>query len=270
MNYDFIAKLEPAVIAIAHQAGAFLKLEQSRFSADSTELKGKNNLVSYVDRQAEALIQEGLTPLFPEAVFLGEESGISGDDTADWMWVVDPLDGTTNFIHGLPLFSVSIALCYKKEPVLGVVYEPFREECFSAVQGFGARLNGKPIAVSPTETLENSLLATGFPYFKFEYMAEYLSLLGFLMEATRGMRRMGTAAIDLAYTACGRFEGFFEYNLSPWDVAAGVVIVREAGGTVTAFEQHRSPLFGHQIVASNSKIHAELLSSIRAHFKLME
>lgn len=265
---QIIADLEPAIIEVAKQAGAFLKLEQSRFSADSTELKGKNNLVSYVDRQAEAMIKEGLLPLFPDAVFLGEETGMNGDEAADWMWVVDPLDGTTNFIHGLPLFSVSIALCFKKEPVLGVVYEPHREECFSAVQGFGARLNGISIAVSPAKTLENSLLATGFPYFKFEYMAEYLSLLGYLMEATRGMRRMGTAAIDLAYTACGRFEGFFEYNLSPWDVAAGVVIVREAGGTVTAFEPQRSPLFGHQIVASNSLIHEELLRSIRKHFRL--
>lgn len=267
---QIIADLELEVVKVAKQAGAFLKLEQSRFSADSTELKGKNNLVSYVDRQAEAMIMEGLLPLFPEAVFLGEESGISGNDSADWMWIVDPLDGTTNFIHGLPLFSVSIALCYQKEPVLGVVYEPYREECFSAVKGFGARLNGTTIAVSPAKTLENSLLATGFPYFKFEYMAEYLSLLGFLMEATRGMRRMGTAAIDLAYTACGRFEGFFEYNLSPWDVAAGVIIVREAGGTVTAFESERSPLFGHQIVASNGSIHEELLGSIRKHFQLTD
>ncbi len=270
MNTEKLQWLEEQIIRVAREAGHYLKEENQRFSSEATEYKGKNNLVSYVDRQAEALILTGLTPLMEEAVFLGEESGINGDESAEWMWIVDPLDGTTNFIHGLPLFSVSIALCYQQEPVVGVVYEPMRDECFSAASGLGARLNGNPIKVSTSGQLETSLLATGFPYFRFELMNEYLSLLGHLMEATRGMRRMGSAAIDLAYTACGRFEGFFEYNLSPWDVAAGVLLVREAGGTVTAFEQKRSPIFGQQIVASNSYVHHELLSVIQSHFRITQ
>lgn len=265
-----LAAIEAAVIEVAILAGQYLKHEHGRFASEATELKGKNNLVSYVDRQAEAMIMQGLASLVPDAVFLGEETGMQGDESADWMWIVDPLDGTTNFIHGLPLFSVSIALCYQREPVVGVVYEPMREECFSAYTGSGTKLNGVSIHVSSAQQLETSLLATGFPYFKFELMTEYLALLGHLMEATRGMRRMGSAAIDLAYTACGRFEGFFEYNLSPWDVAAGVLLVREAGGTVTAFENLRSPIFGQQIVASNGAIHQALRATIRTYFKIDE
>jgi myo-inositol-1(or 4)-monophosphatase len=258
-------KVLTSVQEIAKQAGHYLINEQQSFSRESLELKGKNDLVSYVDRNTEKIIFDGLQTLVPEAGFLGEETGISGSD-AEWLWVVDPLDGTTNFIHGLPLFSVSIGLLHHNKPYLGVVYDPYREELFSAELNKGSWLNGVRIYTSPETSLERSLLATGFPYFNFQQLPEYLSLLGDLMASCHGMRRMGTAAIDLAWTACGRFEGFFEYNLSPWDVAAGTIIVTEAGGIVNDFENNDNPLFGKQILASNKNIYKPLLEKIRHHF----
>lgn len=261
MQQGELAKLTDRVIEIAHGAGAFILREQRAFKQGVVELKGHNDLVSYVDRTSEAMIVESLTQLLPEAGVLGEE-GASVASKHGLQWVIDPLDGTTNFVHGMPFFAVSIALCDGERPILGVVHELGRSETFSAYEGGGARLNGEQIRVSATTNLKSSLLGTGFPYTDFGLIDPYLALFKHLMQHSRGLRRPGSAATDLAYVACGRFDGFFEYGLSPWDVAAGTLLVREAGGTVANFSGGDDAIFSRQCVAANSHVFEELRSIV--------
>lgn len=262
MNHD-LAALTREICTIATDAGAFLLQERALFQRTAIEYKGLNNLVSYVDKETEQQLVEKLGRLLPEASFITEEgtTGTEADPTA-LNWIIDPLDGTANFIHNLPVFSVSIGLAQGKTPIAGAVYDPNRDECFSAWQGGGAYCNGSPIRVSPAMTLGESLIATGFPYYSFEQMQRYLSILETLMQQTHGLRRMGSAAIDLAYVAAGRFEAFYEYNLHSWDMAAGVLLVREAGGTVTDFDGGDAFLFRGDVVAG-SGMQPELLRVIR-------
>lgn len=183
------------------------------------------------------------------------------------MWVIDPLDGTTNFVHQLPVYSISIGLLRHNSPVIGIVYEPNRHELFYGWKDGGAYLNGKKIAVKQNPSLENSLLATGFPYYDFNLITLYLNTLQEILRTTRGMRRMGSAAVDLAYVACGRFDGFFEYGLSPWDVAGGILLVTEAGGKVTMFDGGEDALFGREIIASSASIYPDFSEIIRRGFE---
>ncbi|MDH5400413.1 MAG: inositol monophosphatase [Cyclobacteriaceae bacterium] len=253
------------VIEIAKMAGSFIAREAVGFKQDKVEeKKGYSDLVSYVDKEAEKMLVTALNKLLPEAGFLAEE-GTGGEVQGDWLWVIDPLDGTTNFIHGLPVYAVSIALLHQGQARLGVVYEINKSECFSAVEGMGAFLNGRPIAVSQTDALEGTLLATGFPYYDFARMDEYMPILRAFMETTRGLRRLGSAAVDLAYVACGRFDGYFEYNLNAWDVAAGVLIVKEAGGSVTDLKGGDDYIFGREVLAAGA-IHPEMLRVITDHW----
>jgi myo-inositol-1(or 4)-monophosphatase len=257
--------------AIAREAGAFLLAERQNFRLDAVEYKGVNDLVSYVDKQCERMLVPKLSALLPEAGFITEEgTTIQADRTlgapTGLNWIIDPLDGTTNFIHGLPVFAVSIGLAIGNVPIAGVVYDPNRDECFSAQQGQGAWLSvsGGPeqrMQVSDAKHLNNGLVATGFPYYRFEQMQAYLKILEYFMQHSHGLRRMGSAAIDLAYVAAGRFEAFFEYNLKSWDMAAGICLVREAGGTVTDFEGGDTSLFGGDIIAGCA-LQPELLSII--------
>ncbi len=252
------------VIAISKEAGQFLKKEAAGFTPDMIELKGHNNLVSYVDKSCEELIVKRLKEVLPEAGFITEEGTVASSDKA-LKWVIDPLDGTTNYVHGLPIYSVSIALVDGKQAILGVVYEVNRDECFHAVQGHGAFCNGQPIKVSKATGVHESLLATGFPYNDFAKMMPYLNILNDLMKSSHGLRRMGSAAVDLAYVACGRFEAFFEYNLNSWDVAAGVLLVTEAGGTVTDFKGGDNYIFGRELIAGCG-IQKELLETINKYW----
>jgi myo-inositol-1(or 4)-monophosphatase len=263
---QYLAALTGEITTIARQAGAFLLQERSRFQRESIEYKGLNNLVSYVDKETEKQLVEQLGKLLPEAGFITEE-GTTGQeaDQSALNWIIDPLDGTANFIHNLPVFSVSIGLAQGKTPIAGVIYDPNRDECFSAWQGGGAYCNDSRISVSPALTLGESLVATGFPYYKFEQMQPYLSILESLMQQTHGLRRMGSAAIDLAYVASGRFEAFYEYNLNSWDMAAGVLLVQEAGGVVTDFSGGDTFLFGGDVVAGCG-IHPELMKVIRTYW----
>jgi myo-inositol-1(or 4)-monophosphatase len=240
---------------VAKEAGAYLRQRQLTFDRSVVELKSMNALVSDVDRSTEELIVQRLTHIFPEAGFLTEEETTFQATDSQYTWVIDPLDGTTNFVHGLPIFSVSIALLKEDWPVVGVVYEVGMDECFTAYEGGGAFLNGKRIQVTSTTRLEDSLLATGFPYYNFSKLQGFQNTLAHMYQHTRGVRRIGTAAVDLAYTACGRFDGYFEYGLSPWDVAAGVVLVREAGGIVTNFENKNVPVASESVIAANKSIH---------------
>ncbi|MFA0961600.1 inositol monophosphatase family protein [Roseivirga sp. BDSF3-8] len=249
------------VVAVAKEAGSFIRKESESFDRDAVEHKGFNDLVSYVDKTAEKIIVEGLKGVLPGAGFIAEE-GTGEQNPEGPNWIIDPLDGTTNFVHGIPAFAVSIALYDAGELTLGVVYEVIGDECFSALKGSGAWLNDKPIRVSQAARLESGLIATGFPYAKFDHMPQYLDVLTEFMRSTHGVRRIGSAAIDLAYTACGRFEGFFEYGLKPWDVAAGILLVKEAGGELSDFTGGDQYLFGGQIVAANA-LHNDILSVIR-------
>ncbi len=264
-----LQSLSQSVIKISKQAGAFIREQYFLFNEKNIETKSLNSFVSFVDITAEKMVATELKNIFPESKFLTEENTVEqgtlrqahGDN--EWLWIIDPLDGTTNFIHGIPTFAVSIGLMHKGKMKLGVVYEIMRDECFSAYEGSQSQLNGKPIYVSERKTLVDSLIATGFPYEKFDFIPQYLKTLSYLMQHTRGIRRIGSAAVDLAYTACGRFDGFFEYNLNPWDVAAGAFIVQQAGGQLSCFSGSDNFIFGREILAGNGLINHELLQVIQ-------
>lgn len=254
------------VILIAKQAGEFIRKERLNFSYSQSEIKGLNDLVSYVDKEAERLIVEALQNVLPEAGFIVEENTLSHKNTFNW--IVDPLDGTTNFIHGIPCYAVSIALEHNEEIILGVVYEVSRDECFYANKDGGAFLNGTKILVSERNDLSESLIATGFPIYNFDRLNSYLRTLEYFMTHTHGLRRIGSAATDLCYLACGRVDAFFEYNLNPWDVAAGALIVKEAGGTVNDFSGGTSWLFGKEISCTNSLLEEEFNAVIFKNFAI--
>lgn len=224
---------------------------------DSTE-KSVNQLVTRFDTETERHLIDQLQRLIPEAGFITEEAQIEQHAEKEYVWIIDPIDGTTNFIHGLPVFSISVALMYQKEMVMGVVYELNQDELFSAEKGKGAFLNERRISVSSADALSNTLIATGFPYYDYQRIDPYLASLKEFMRCTRGVRRLGSAAVDLAYVAAGRFDAFYEYSLSPWDVAAGILLVREAGGIVSAFKPGKDPLFDKEIIASSPGIFQEM------------
>lgn len=256
--------LTQQINTIAKQAGAFIRQERLSFGQESIEYKDVNNLVSYVDKEAEKQLVESLSKLLPEAGFITEE-GTTGQlaDRNGLNWVIDPLDGTANFIHNVPVFCVSVGLIDKGKTIAGVIYDINRDECYHAYEGGGSWRNGQRIRVSPVKSLNESMLATGFPYYRFDRMHRYLKILESLMQKTHGLRRMGSAALDLAYVASGRFEAFYEFNLNSWDMAAGVLLVREAGGIVTDFHGGEEFLFRGDVIAGCA-MQPELLEEIRS------
>jgi len=262
MNYEDICQ---QVMAIAKEAGTFIKAEAQLFNSAKIEYKGKNDMVSYVDKTAEEMIISSLQSIIPSAGFIAEENK-EYLQAETFNWIIDPLDGTTNFIHGIPAFAVSIALKENDELVIGVVYEIGKDECFYAWKGSKAYLNGIEINVSANKTVGDSLLATGFPYYDFSKKAAYMLLFGDLIQNCHGLRRIGAASVDLVYTACGRFDGYFEYNLKPWDIAAGMFIVKQAGGKIYDFKGGNNALENCDIVATNAYISEELLTIIKKYF----
>lgn len=260
-----LKELTRQVGMLSTEVAAYIRDEAGKFTEAGVSSKSANNLVTHVDHTAEDRLVEALERILPDAGFIAEEG--SGEQGQGLNWIIDPLDGTTNFVHGVPCYCISIALVDGTEPLLGVVHEVTRDERFTAWKGGGAFLNGKPIRVSERKQLVDSLLATGFPYDDFGHESEYMDLLRELMHRTRGIRRLGSAAADLAYVACGRFEAFYEYGLNSWDVAAGVLLVREAGGKVSGFRPTKDPVFDEEIVASNSAIHDELLEVIERNWQ---
>lgn len=252
-------------INLVKAVGLYIKIESQKFSAGDIEEKGLHDLVSYVDKEAERRLVEELTKILPEAGFIAEENP-SLKRSENFNWIVDPLDGTTNFLHSVPVYSISVALMYKDELIAGIVYEINRDECFYAWKDSPAFLNEKEIRVSETSELEKSLIATGFPYSDYSLVEPYLEIFKDLMKTTRGIRRLGSAAVDLAYVACGRFDVFFEYSLNPWDVAAGAFIVQQAGGTVSDFNNGNNYLFGRRIIATNKIIHQTFYQKLNTHF----
>ncbi|MFV0365217.1 MAG: inositol monophosphatase family protein [Mangrovibacterium sp.] len=257
-----LQQITQGVSELAKQAGAFIRAERAKVSVEDIKLKGKASLVTYVDQETERLLVGGLSKILPEATFITEEETVEQGSSA-YQWIIDPLDGTTNFIHGLYPHSVSIALTFEQKPVVGVVYEIGADELFSAWKDGGAYLNGERMNVGIADNHIDVLLATGFPYYNFSRLDKYLQLLRFFMIETRGMRRMGSAAVDLAYVACGRFDGFFEHALHAWDVAAGVLLVQEAGGMVSDFKGGNDYLFGEEIVAASGAYFPSFLAKIK-------
>jgi len=240
-------------------------LDHRRKKLWSVEVKSKNSLVTEIDKELEQYFVVELEKLIPESGFIAEE-GTADKKGVEFNWIIDPLDGTTNFIHGIPAFCASIALMQGKEIVLGGILEFNSGEYFEAVKGQGAFLNGEKISVSETKTLEDSLLATGFPYYDYEKMENYLLLFKEIMYECRGIRRIGTAALDMAYVSCGRFDAFFEYSLHPWDVAAGIILIQEAGGKISDFKGGQNQLYGKQLLAANSNIYDVLLQKTKKYF----
>ena len=257
-----------SVITVAGTAGCFIRDHFGSVVSTDVRDKDVNSLVSYVDIEAEKLIVEGLKPLLCGATFFTEEHS-KPQQASDLCWIIDPLDGTTNFLHGVPIFAISIALLKKKEVVLGVILDVMNNNVYSAIRQKGAFLNNKPIGVTTIRTLDQSIIATGFPYSKFEQLPAFLNTLSSFIKQTRGVRRMGAAAIDLCYVARGIFDGFYEFNLSPWDVAAGALIVSEAGGRVTTFFGDNDFVFGRSIIASNKHLHNLMLAEVQQQFSVI-
>ncbi len=249
----------------ARAAGTILNQHFGNVPQDAIRQKTKNDFLSFVDEQSERAIIETIRSRFPDHAFLAEESG-RRQTQSDYCWIIDPLDGTKNYLSGIPVFAVSIALRYQNELVLGVIYDPVRNELFRAESGTGAFLNGQPIQVSSKTKLRDCLLATGFPFKAKHLLRQYLQAFESTFNVSIGMRRMGAAAVDLAYVAAGRFDAFWELGLSPWDVAAGTVLIREAGGTVHDFWLGNRFLFDHYLLATNGRIQQELSGLLRQSF----
>lgn len=262
MNLENI--LNPT-IALAKSVGQFIRTEGQNFDTSKIEFKEFNNLVSYVDKQAEEKLVKGLKEILPEAGFIVEEG--TATEQKEYNWVVDPLDGTTNFSHGLPVFSISIGLCKGEEHLLGVVYEINKDECFYATKGGGAFLNGKKIHISDAKKLDECLLATGFPYYMFDKLDTYFDIMKDFIQHSQGLRRFGSAAVDLCYVASGRFDGYFEFNLNPYDVAGGIIIVQEAGGLVKDFTGGDNIFDGSETVAANPEIMKSMIETIGKYWR---
>jgi len=265
MNYQELQELTQKVVKISQEAGEFLKGEISKISKSDIEEKGIHDLVTYVDKAAEKMLVTALSELLPEAGFIAEE-GTSDKKGELYDWIIDPLDGTTNFIHGVPLYAVSLALRYQDEIILGVIYEPNLKECFYSWKEAPSYLNGRIIKVSDTKTVDKALFATGFPYYDYNRLKEFMSFFEYMMQYSRGIRRLGTAVMDLAYVACGRYDGFYEYGLRPWDVAAGTLIVENAGGFNMDFKGGEDYIFGKEIISVNAHVSEEFLALMKKFF----
>ena len=264
-----LVPLSQQVADLCRQAGAFIRQQVSDFDQSKIVTKGLHDLVSYVDKESEKLLVAGLRELLPEAGFVTEEGTVANTEASEteYRWIIDPLDGTTNFIHGLPCFAVSVALAQGNRPVLGVVYEVSRDECFRAAEGHGAFLNDQPIGVSAATNLEDTLIATGLPFYKFTHLDAYMGILAEFAQHSRGIRRWGSAATDLAYVACGRFDSYFEFNINAYDVAAGILLVREAGGQVTQWLEDGDPVFNRETLATNGHVHEQMQAVLRQYWQ---
>lgn len=264
-NSTFYTQVCETMTTACLEAGTYLNVSQLGLSNVEVIEKAANQLVSEIDITTEQMLVAHLLKTFPDAGFITEENTVSQDEK-ELCFIIDPLDGTTNYLHGLQLYSISIGATFHGELIAGVVYVPQQKEMFSATKGGGAYLNNNPIKVSDSMKLQDSLLATGFPYYNFDEVEHYISSLNYLMQNTRGLRRMGSAAIDLAYTACGRFCGFFELHLHTWDVAAGILLVQEAGGIVSDFKGEEGDISGREIMASNTGVYKEMQEVLEERF----
>lgn len=251
-------------IKIIRETGDFIRKEQYKVKSENIETKNAHDFVTYVDKNAEKLLVEQLKKILPEAGFITEEK-TETRIAKEYNWIIDPLDGTTNYIHGLFPVSISVALQKNNQTILGIVYEIGLDEMFYAEKNKGAFLNEKKISVSTAKKIENSLIVTGFPYNDYKKMPQFMNSVQYFIENSHGIRRLGSAATDLAYVACGRFESFYEYSLNAWDVAAGALIVQEAGGKISDFKGGNDYIFGKEIIAANANIFDDFLSVVKKY-----
>lgn len=254
-----LSELCELVVNLAKATAEYIKTEASK--SKLIEVKSKNDFVTHIDKGSEERLVKSLSEILPEAGFIAEE-GTSTKKGERYNWIIDPIDGTTNFIHGLSPHAISIALEDGNEIVLGVILELGLNECFYSWKGAPAYLNGKTINVSNANKISDSLIATGFPYSNYTLMNGFMKSLDYFMKNSHGIRRLGSAATDLAYVACGRFEAFYEYDLKPYDVAAGAFIVKQAGGKNCDFSGGDDYIYGNQIISSNSNVFEEFKTAV--------
>jgi myo-inositol-1(or 4)-monophosphatase len=265
MQQNTLELLTHRACRAVQETAAFIQAELGKVQAGQIEEKHLNGLVSYVDRTAEEMLVARLSALLPDAAFLTEEETVENKAGA-LRWIIDPLDGTTNFLYQVPHFSISVALEAADELVLGIVHHVPHAETYYAWQGGGAYCNGLPIRTSQRAAMSQALVATGFPYHNFSRAEGWMTAIQAFMQQGRGMRRFGSAALDLAYVACGRFDIFFEYGLNAWDVAGGIVLVREAGGTITDFKGGPEAAHGGELLACNAPLHPAALAILESSF----
>ena len=263
-NYHSITE---QVIALAKEVATYINRESLNFSLDKVETKSKNDFVSYVDQESEKLLVKALCKIVPEAGFVTEEGTTAKANGEDYLWIIDPLDGTTNFIHGSTPYAISIGLSYKNEIVVGVIHEITRGKTFYAWQGSKSYLDGAEIQVSKVDKLADALIVFGRPHHYMQRYPELLASVDFFMKNTHGLRLSGSAAVDLAYVACGRYDGRYEFNLKPWDIAAGVLIIQNAGGFVCDFNGGNKHFENGMVLAANAGIFDELKKKIGEIFK---
>lgn len=255
MNYKTVCD---KTIDLVKVVGDFIRKERAQLRIES---KGKNDFVTHVDKASEEKLVKGLAEIIPYSGFIAEEGTIEEGDEK-YKWIIDPIDGTTNFIHGAPPYCISVALQEDNKLVLGVIYEISADECFYACEGTAAFLNGEKIQVSDASKVQDALIATGFPYSDFGRLEAFMKSMDYLFHHSHGVRRLGSAAADLAYVACGRYDAFYEYHLKPWDVAAGAYIVKKAGGKLADFKGGEDYIYGQEVIASNPNIFNELCKVI--------
>ncbi|NOQ35791.1 MAG: inositol monophosphatase [Methylococcaceae bacterium] len=250
-------------VRAARNAGEIIRRSSENVGQLTINFKSANDYATEVDRMAEQEIIKVISASFPEHGFLAEESGEQKGN--DYTWIIDPLDGTTNFLHGFPVYAVSIALKHKNKLELGVIYDPLRDELFTAERGGGATLNNRKIRVTQQNSLKGALLGTGFPFKSKTNLETYLKMFSSLVGDTAGIRRAGSAALDLAYLASGRLDGFWEIGLLPWDMAAGILLVQEAGGVVTDFSFRDGYMQSGNVIAGSPKMHQLMYKAIEPH-----
>ena len=250
---------------IIEETAEFILNEWNKLDQKDVEEKGTHNFVTYIDKKSEQMLAEQLKQILPESTFITEEKTIENIE-GELTWIIDPLDGTTNYIHKLSPVAISVALYHINEPLIGIIYEISHKECFYTWKDANAYLNNKTISVSTRTKVKDSLIATGFPYYDYSRVNGMLKSLEYFFKHSHGVRRLGSAATDLAYVACGRFDAFYEYGLNPWDVAAGAFLVKQAGGIVSDYKGTNNFLFGREIIACNSSIYNEFLNIIKMLF----
>ena len=250
-------------VSAARKAGSFITRALERVDTLQVDSKGYNDFVSEVDRRAEQEIIQVIHKAYPRHAILAEESGEQGDSES--VWIIDPLDGTTNFLHGFPQFAVSIALRHSGRLEVAVVYDPLRDELFTAIRGSGAQLNGRRLRVSKAKSLDGTLIGTGFPFKDQSHVDAYLGMFKTLLPRTAGIRRAGSAALDLAYVAAGRLDGFWEIGLKPWDMAAGILLIQESGGIIGDFRGGPDFFANGNVVTGNARVYEGLVAAIQPY-----
>jgi myo-inositol-1(or 4)-monophosphatase len=265
MTTQQLEEITQKVITLTQEAVTFIAEQGKSFDRSKIEYKSPTDMVSYVDKEAEKMLVKGLKAILPEAGFITEEGTVE-QATHGLKWVIDPLDGTTNFLHQLPPYSVCVALMNEDEVLLGVVHEVALDECYYAWKGGGAYCNQKPIKVSEVNKISDALIVVGFPYNMEMQKEPYFDIIKHLVGSCHGVRRLGSAAADLVYVACGRLDVYMEFNINIWDMAAGLIILEEAGGRITDFNMRNTHRMGKRILASNGKVHQEYYEIIQKYW----